>query len=322
MQVNRYFFIGADVGKFEIVIAGHDRAQGEPMTIPNTRSAIRRWLHTLSQDSCLAMEASGGYHSLLADLAHAHGLPVYVLNPKRVHHYAISLGNRGKTDRLDAQVIARYLAQEHANLHRYEPEAAQLKRLREQQALRSAVVKATALLRLSRARLARVDDQGLVRDVIAHLEQVAKQLTQQMQRQVKATPETAQSYRLLSSVTGIGPQTAIALSALLARIRFANADALVAYSGLDPRPKESGKYIGRRQLSKQGDKRLRALLYNGASSACRTKAFNGYYRALRERGLATTEALVILARKLLRIAYGVWRTQQPFDPGLLKPGLT
>ncbi|HUH59785.1 MAG TPA: transposase, partial [Candidimonas sp.] len=130
------------------------------------------------------------------------------------------------------------------------------------------------------------------------------------------------TYRLLSTVTGIGPQTAIALSTLLARIRFANADAIVAYSGLDPRPKESGKYIGQRKVSKQGDKRLRALLYNGACSACQTKAFNSYYRALRERGLATTEALVILARKLLRIAYGVWRTQRPFDPGLLKPGLT
>jgi len=321
MQID-HEFIGADVGKFEIVIASHDGAQGEPLTIPNTRSGIGRWLRTVSVTSCLAMEATGGYHSLLADLAHAHGLPVYVLNPKHVHHYAISLGSRGKTDRLDAQVIARYLAQEHNNLHRYEPEAAQLKQLRELQALRSTVIKAAVLLKLSRARLAQADNQGLVHDVTVQLEQVAKQLAQQTERQVKATPQTAHSYRLLKSVTGIGAQTAIALSALLARIRFANADALVAYSGLDPRPRESGKRIGRRQLSKQGDKRLRALLYNGASSACRTKVFHGYYQSLRDRGMATTEALVVLARKILRVAYGVWRTQRPFDPELLKPALT
>lgn len=321
MQVDRYF-IGADVGKFEIVIASHHCAQSKPLTIPNTRSAIRGWLRTISPATCLAMEATGGYQNLLADMAHAHGLSVYVLNARWVHHYAMSLGNRGKTDRLDAQVIARYLAQEHEALHPYAPEPAQLKRLREQQALRAAVVKAATLLKLSLARLAQADEQGLVRDAVVQLHQVDKQLTQQMQRQVKATPQTAHTYRLLRTVTGIGAHTAISLSTLLARIRFANADAIVAYSGLDPRPKESGNYTGQRKVSKQGDKRLRALLYNGACSACQTKAFSSYYRGLRERGLATTEALVILARKLLRIAYGVWRTQRPFDPGLLKPGLT
>ncbi|PTN51590.1 IS110 family transposase, partial [Achromobacter xylosoxidans] len=36
---------------------------------------------------------------------------------------------------------------------------------------------------------------------------------------------------------------------------------------------------------------------------------------LRTRGLASRAALVVIARKLLRIAYGVWRTGQAFDPG-------
>ncbi len=255
-------------------------------------------------------------------MAYEQGLKVYVLNPKHIHHYAISLGNRGKTDLLDAQVIARYIAQEHPKLHGYQPEPASLKRLREQQALRAAVSKSATQLKLARSRLAQVDDQGLVREAIAQLQALAKQLTQRMERELKAEPQLHHTYQLLTSVTGIGKQTAIALSTVLGRIRFNSADALVAYSGLDPRPKESGRRIGQRRLSKQGDKRLRALLYNGASSACRTQAFRDYYLALRARGLATTEALVILARKLLRIAYGVWRTQRPFDPNWLRPNLT
>jgi transposase len=49
-------------------------------------------------------------------------------------------------------------------------------------------------------------------------------------------------------------------------------------------------------------------------SACHTSTFKTIYQALRARGLKTTEALVVLARKLLRIAFAVWRSGQPFDP--------
>ena len=72
-------------------------------------------------------------------------------------------------------------------------------------------------------------------------------------------------------------------------------------------------------MSKQGDKAARTLLYNAASSAARSIYFKDYYAMLRARGLASTAALVVIARKLLRIAYGVWRTGQSFDPGKLRP---
>ena len=50
-------------------------------------------------------------------------------------------------------------------------------------------------------------------------------------------------------------------------------------------------------------------------SASRSLAFNACYQTLKARGLAATEALVVLARKLLRIAFAVWKTQTAFDPG-------
>ena len=48
-------------------------------------------------------------------------------------------------------------------------------------------------------------------------------------------------------------------------------------------------------------------------TAARTKALKPVYLALRARGLATTEAAIALARKLLRAAYAVWKTGRPFD---------
>src|SRR3546814_9633101 len=65
------------------------------------------------------MESTGRYHQLLANLAAGMGLHVFVLNARDVYFYAKALGARGKTDRVDARVIARYLAEHHDRLHPY-----------------------------------------------------------------------------------------------------------------------------------------------------------------------------------------------------------
>jgi len=76
---------------------------------------------TLPEAIHLGVESTGDYHRLLAERAHARGITVYVLNPHDVHHYARALGRRAKTDRVDAALLARYLAQEHAGLHPWQP---------------------------------------------------------------------------------------------------------------------------------------------------------------------------------------------------------
>lgn len=312
MQADRWY-IGADVGKSEIVVASYGGGGIAPQTVLNTRLALGHWLKSLPTGSCMAVEASGGYHTLLADMAHEHGLEVYVLNPKHVLHYAKALGGRGKTDRMDAQVIARYLAREYGKLHRYEPESDALRRLRELQALRSAVVKSATLLRLSCERLQAADTGDQVQTLLEQMHRISDQMQAELVKRIKGDAEMAQGFALLFGITGIGALTATALTTMFVRVPFESSDAVVAYCGLDPRPKESGRMVGVRRLSKQGDKRVRALLYNAATASVKNPVFRQYYEALRSRGLPSTAALVVISRKLLRIAYGVWRTKQPFD---------
>jgi len=314
-------FIGVDVSKQELVIAGHDTAGVTPGAIANSRTAIRAWLKRLPCDSVIAMEATGGYERLLAQLAYEQGLAVYVLNPRQVHHYGVSLGNRGKTDRLDAQVIARYVAMEYPRLHRYEPVPKELMKLQQLQGQRATIMRARTMLNLSLQR--RIDlKTSRAAKALKALDEWIRDLDTQLVAGIKGHAALSQQFDLLTSITGIGPQSGAALSVLLTRMRFINSDAVVAYCGLDPRPKDSGRRRGVRQLSKQGDKGLRALLYTAASSACRTAAFHAYYQSLRSRGLKGTEALVALARKLLRIAFAVSKSKKPFDPtrSQLKPG--
>jgi transposase len=281
--------------------------------VPNECTAIQQWLRTLAPGSLVAMESTGRYHQLLASLAAATALPVFVLNARDVYFYAKGLGARGKTDRVDAGVIARYLAEHHDRLHPYCTPSASQTELEQLLGQRwTAVTKRTALresLQACGASIARAASQ-LDAAFAALLHAVDGRIT----ALINADAQLHRTRSLLQSIVGVGPLSSALLTSLLARVPFASSDALVAYSGLDPRANDSGRSRGRRRLSKRGDPALRRQMFMAAMSACHTSTFAPTYQALRARGLKTTEALVILARKLLRIAFAVWRSGQPFEP--------
>lgn len=310
-------FIGVDVSKAELVIATH--GQDTVLSVPNERAAITRWLRTLPPGCLLAMESTGRYHQLLAELASGMGLSVFVLNARDVYFYAKALGARGKTDRVDARLIARYLGEHHARLHPYRtpsPEQAELVQLLGQ---RWTLVSKRTALRESLER-----PSGPIARSVGQLDaafaEVLRAIDERITALINAQLALRQARALLQGIVGIGPQSSAMLTSLLARVPFASADALVAYSGLDPRANDSGRSRGRRRLSKRGNPALRHLMFLAAMSASHTTTFKATYQALRERGLKTTEALVVLARKLLRIAFAVWRSQQPFEPHRFSSG--
>lgn len=310
MQVLR-IFIGVDVSKAELIAAVH----GQPgcHSIANDAQAIGAWLHQWPAGSLLAMESTGRFHQLLATLARQAGLTVFVLNARDVFFYAKGMGARAKTDRVDASVIARYLAEHHDHLHCWQIPGALHQQLQCLLGQRHTVVAKQTALRES----LRVGRQGL-EAAIAILDNGFKCLLKAIDQRIAelfATDQALQQRRhLLSTIVGIGPLSSALLADVLSRVTFANADALVAYSGLDPRANDSGRSRGRRRLSKRGNPALRHRMFMAAMSACHTKTFAPLYQQLRARGLKTTEALVVLARKLLRIAFAVWTSNQPFDP--------
>ena len=114
--------------------------------------------------------------------------------------------------------------------------------------------------------------------------------------------------------------TSNALLAMLERIPYESSDALVAATGLDPRPNDSGDHRGRRKITKRGSSELRRLLYNCAMAAAReSEPFQRIYRGYRERGLNSTTALIAIARKLVRTSFALDRSGELFDA--LKVGL-
>ncbi len=308
-------FYGVDVAKVELVIACKGRP--EVHTIANAPAAISAWLQTLPSGSLVAVESTGRYHQVLVELAAASGCIAYILNAKDVSFYAKALGGRSKTDKVDAHVIARFIAEHHAVLHPWEraqPHAAEIWQL----LLRRAdVVKHRASLRqtLCDATNVAVAVQQLDDSFDSLLDAIDKRI-EILQMQDKNMADTS---RRLQTIKGIGPQGGSMLAALFCRIAFANADALVAYSGLDPRAHDSGQKKGRRRLSKRGPPPLRRQAYLMAKAAARSKVFKPMYEALKARGFAPTQAFVIMARKLLKVAFAVWRSGKPFDASMVAP---
>src|ERR1700674_329361 len=137
----RPLHIGADVAKDEIVVACEEQ-HFAPHAIANRRPALVAFLKTLPPGSRIGMESTGTYHELFATLAHQMGFVVFVLNPKDTRHYAKAVGQRGKTDRVDAKLIARFVDREHAKLHPWippTPEQRQLNRLLKRRAKLSGI---------------------------------------------------------------------------------------------------------------------------------------------------------------------------------------
>lgn len=300
---------GVDVAKAELVVCV-DEGAASVLHVPNEAQAIATWLTSLPSDCVMAMESSGPYHQLLAQMAYAAGMCVYVLNARDVHMYAKALGARGKTDRLDAVVIARYVREHHQYLKAWKPCTGMADLVQRVLDKRSALTQQRVGIRLSLRSMTQLD--AVAKQLDAAIEQALKQIDGVLLQLVKQEPEMDEAAQRLQSITGIGQQSGLRLAALFARIPFENAGAVVAYSGLDPRPNDSGTKHGRRKLSKRGPASLRHQLYLVAFAACHSKLMKPYYLRLREK-FSTTESLVILARKLLRVAWAIWKSGKSFD---------
>ena len=303
-------FIGADVSSGWIDVAHHGQKQVH--RVDNREAELKRWLKTVQPGSMLALESTGKYHLLLARLAFEHGLKVFVLNPRDVREYAKGVGKRGKTDRLDAQVLARYVAHEHDQLHAWQPPSAQLQRLDD-------LLRRRALLASQKAALVQSvgHDRAMakvVKGLLASFVQTLKAMDQQIRLAVKDVPGASGAMVRITSIPGIGLLSGTALLRLFMRLGQVNADVVVAFTGLDPRPMDSGNKRGLRRLSKRGNPELRRLLFNAAMSASRTGSWKHVYAHERSKGLPSTAALVALARKLVRVAYSLFKTGACFNP--------
>lgn len=301
--------IGVDVAKAELMVSING---AEPFPLPNNRKAIKRWLRQLGKPAELALEATNDFHTSLAELAHALGHKVFLISGFRLNRYRDSIGGRAKTDKTDACLLVRYLQKEREELRPWEPPSREYRQLQLLLRRRANLIQAKVALQQSFEGLPML--RSSLRSLFKQIKHIDGLMTKRI-FQLLGNASWLTDAQRCQAIEGIGPLTSAALAMSYHRGAFRSSDSFVAFLGLDVRVRESGTMRGKRRLTKQGDPELRRLLYLAAMQAKRQFAWQAYYQRYIDRGLAATQALNILARKLARVAFALMRNQSDYQPG-------
>lgn len=269
----------------------------------------------------VVMEATGVYHELAAEVFHDAGCTVIVANPKRARDFAKGIGVLTKNDTVDAKALACY--GEHGRGLPWQPPAEEVRVLR---ALLSRLAAIDEDLRREKNRLEKsliatapdVVLQSLQRNISA-LQTEHRRLHHAVDDHYDQHPDLKADRDRLLTVPAIGPVSADLLICLLRGRHFDSARQAAALSGLVPLERSSGTSVrGRPHLSKQGDARLRAVLYMASivSLKCNPQ-MKSIYDRLVSNGKAKKAALGALMRHFVHIAFGILKHHQSYNPALV-----
>ena len=288
-------FVGIDVSKatLDVAILGEPDARQFSNTARGFRS-LSAWLKRRGPARVL-LEATGGYEQAALDALHGAGLPMVRVNSRQARDFAKGTGQLAKTDRLDAQVLAKMAATVESPL--YEPREAWRLRLGQWQQRRGHVMQT---LLAERQRLERIDDADLRRTTQRHIAFLQKELcalNEGIADQLKLRPELAP----MRTLRGAGPVLQATLACELPELGRLDGKAIAKLVGVAPLARDSGQWRGRRIIW-GGRAGVRAALYMSALVATRhDPVLREFYQRLRARGKAAKVAIVAVMRKMLVI---------------------
>jgi len=298
-------FVGVDVAKAEFVVAC--RPGGSTWTATNDPAGIAATVARLRSvaPSLIVAEATGGYERALVAALAAAGLPLVVANPRQVRYFAKATGQLAKTDRLDADLLARS-----AERVRPAPRPLAAPVLQHLDALLTRCRQLLDMLTAERNRLEHATlavRQSLI-DHIRWLERELADVDQDLDRTIAESPVWQAKENLLRSVPGVGPVVSRTLLAELPELGCLNRKQIAALVGVAPLARDSGTHRGKR-LVWGGRAPVRAVLYMGALVASRRNpVIRGFYWRLVGAGKPKKLALVACMRKLLTILNAMMRS--------------
>jgi len=312
--------VGIDVAKDKFDVTLMDGAgQKQHKEFRNNATGFKKLDKWVKQRTTgvvhICMESTSVYWEDVAEYLHQAGYEVSVVNPARIKGYALSQMRRSKTDPIDAAVIADFCRTQVPK--QWTPPSAEQRKLR-------ALVRHLQALKKSRTqqrnRLATCRDP----EVAASLETILKAIETEMaqiEKRIEAFfddhPELKQKRQLLQSIKGIGQKTATHLLAEMYDLAdYDNAKAAAADAGITASHFSSGATVRRRsKMSRMGKASVRGCLYFPALTAIQ---HNPLVKLLAQRleakGKPKKVIQVAAMRKLMHLAYGVLKNQQPFDP--------
>ena len=297
-MTHAYGFVGIDVAKdhLDVYLANADRSQRYGNDQAGLTALIDDLRRTASRPIMIGLEASGGWERPACLALHAAGMVVRLVSPDEVRAFARARRQRAKTDRLDARLLADFIAAIPGSAYRPDPAVACLRELlKARQALTDTVVQLNQRIQQLTQPQARTPIAGMVAEARQQIQAVDSQILSAL----KADPAMRKTAALLQSIPGIGPQSATMIIARLPEIAHLSAKQLAALVGVAPHPRQSGRRDGQRHIA-GGRRDLRQVLFMAATVASRHHPhLSAFYRRLRDAGKAHKVAIIAIINKLI-----------------------
>jgi transposase len=301
-EVKRY--VGIDVAKVQLDV--FIRPTGERLAVANDEVGIRRLLEQLGASDFVILEATGGLEVPIASALSIRSIAVAVVNPRQVRDFARATGRLAKTDRLDAEVLARFGEAVRPTPRRLADAQAQ--------AFEALLTRRRQLVEMLTAEKNRRTSAAkvLYRSIDEHIHWLEKRLSgldDELGTMIRDTPIWRERDELLRSVPGVGSVLSRTLLAHLPELGELNRKQIAALAGLAPFNRDSGSLHGSRCIW-GGRAEVRRVLYMAAVAGIRSNpSIKTFYLRMRGSGKHAKPALTACMRKLLVILNAMLRNK-------------
>jgi len=301
--------IGFDVSKkfFDFAFLKNDKKWFNQQ-LDYDKDGLNQLIKTIPSNSICVMEATGPYYIKLANFLYSKGFKVSVVNPLVIRRYSQMLLKRTKTDKADAQLIAMYGRDQIPDF--WKPNSENIQRIRQINSVLESLIKERTSW-INRIEAAKQDDNfdesslKIMKQMVCLINRRIQKLEAELDKIIDT--DFKQENDILRSIPGIGRKTSIMLLAITGGFtKFENYKQFSSYVGLCPRIFQSGTSVrGKARICKIGISRVRQLLYLCALTARKfNKACKELYNRLIEKGKPKKLALIAVANKLIRQAFG------------------
>jgi transposase len=304
MNASEKKYLGIDIAKESIYAFLYPT--NEVWNVKNEPNEIVEWIKKLPGDIELAvMEATGRLEELVAAQLNNAGIPICIVNPRQIKDYAKCTGRLAKTDKIDAETIAMF-----ANTIKPQPQELPDEM---ESALKDLVIRRLQIVDLiteeknhlssARSKLIKKD----VEETIKLLQKRLAEIESKIKDMIRQSPIWRKKVKILTSVTGVGPVTAIMMIAKFPELGSITGREAASLAGLAPMARQSGKWKGK-SYTQGGRKHVRTSLFMACLSAIRyNPVIKTFYERLIAIGKPTMIAITACMRKLLTILNALLR---------------
>ena len=300
---------GIDVSKDRLDVAV--RPSGERFVVARNGAGLDDLVGRLKilKPYLVVLEATGGFETVVVAALAAAGLPVAVANPAQVRAFAKAIGQRAKTDPIDAGMIAHFGEATGVTPRPLRDQATQ--QLADLVARRRQIVEMIGAERQREKRANSRIKKSIARLVKA-LERELSSVDTDIDDAVRGSPAWREKEDLLSSVPSVGPTISRTLIAELPELGTLGGKQIVALVGLAPFTRQSGQWRGKSFIG-GGRTSVRKVLFMGAMVGLRhNPVLKAFFERLIAAGKPKKVAIIAVARKLLTILNAILRDGRPW----------